>query len=87
MTTYVKRNLIAASQLLNALTGGQPDETTSSRTYRMYLKGNKFALVFIHVVDTLFFFQPEHCKGAYQDELDKRHVPQAIKDQQNAQVA
>ena len=33
--TYGKRTLIAVDQLLNTLLGGWPDETLSSRCYRL----------------------------------------------------
>lgn len=66
--TYGKRTLIAVDQLFNAILGGWPDETLSSRCYRWDRDGvrtwpRKF-------VDGLFFWQKEHCKSSYESEKE-----------------
>ena len=39
MSNYILRVLIAADQLVNALIGGNPDETLSSAAYRAEKEG------------------------------------------------
>lgn len=41
--SYGKNLLIAVDQLVNTLTGGWPDETLSSRAYRMAVDGHPLA--------------------------------------------
>lgn len=63
---YFLRVLIACNQLINALLGGMPDETLSSRAHRQHLKGNN---VLRNLINSLFFWQQDHCFLAYQEEL------------------
>lgn len=50
--------LVAIDQLGNALLGGYPDETISSRAGKRALLGKPFPAVFINA---LFFWQADHC--------------------------
>lgn len=75
--TYVMRVLIVLDQTLNTLIGGSPDETLSSRTYRRAKldKQPKKGWVLFHTfVDTLFFFQSNHCYESYKVELAHLHA-------------
>lgn len=65
---YFLRVLVGFNQLVNTLLGGWPDETLSSRAYRQHLRGRNFLRNFIN---TLFFWQNDHCKLAYEEELDR----------------
>ena len=66
---YFLRLLLAIDQLLNVLLcNGEPDETMSSAAYRMERDGRFFGFM-RPVIDTLFWFQPQHCKKAYESEL------------------
>lgn len=56
---YLFNNLIAIDQAFNALFGGDPDETLSSR----FGKRSKSNLVRIFI-DKLFFWQPNHTAKA-----------------------
>ena len=78
MRKYVYCNLIAADQLFNAAIGGAPDETLSSRIYRnACLKPHprrRWSMA-LKVVNALFFWQKNHCLGAYVSEVSRRHLP------------
>lgn len=71
---YLRNNLIALDQQLNALTGGWPDETLSSRCGRL---GHRNPYKFWKVlIDALFFWQgPNHCVNAYKKEMTRYHFP------------
>ena len=60
---YADRNSIAISQLLNTLTGGEPHETLSSRTWRKMLHGGGWGWFFLAAV--LEITEREHCMEAY----------------------
>jgi len=61
---YFLNLLIALDQFGNALLGGDPDETISSR-FGKRSKSNLFG----RCINLLFFWQPQHCqKSAEADE-------------------
>lgn len=64
--------LVALDQLLNTLIGGYADETLSSRAHRRRLRG-KGGVAW--VIDHIFFWQDEHCKTAYESELERAQLP------------
>ena len=64
--------LVAIDQLLNTLIGGYADETLSSRAHRRRLRG-KGGVAW--AIDHLFFWQTEHCKTAYESELERSQLP------------
>ena len=64
--------LVAIDQLLNTLIGGFADETLSSRAHRRRLRG-KGGVAW--VIDHIFFWQDEHCKTAYESELERAQLP------------
>ena len=67
--------LVALDQLVNTFFGGYADETISSRSHRAYVSGkrkwtrNLFNLMFF------FFWQEDHCKEAYESELNRLQYP------------
>lgn len=65
--------LVAIDQLFNTLFCGYADETISSRAYRLYLKGEKKWAY--KVINALFFWQDDHCKEAYESEVDRMQYP------------
>ena len=68
--------LIAIDQLVNTLIGGMADETLSSRAYRHYIDGSrKWPAKFINF---LFFWQKDHCREAYESEINRVHLPKGI---------
>lgn len=66
--------LIALDQLLNAMLGGYADETLSSRAYRMDGEKRRWTIA-RSVIDGLFFWDDDHCRGAYQSERLRRQLP------------
>lgn len=64
--------LVALDQLLNTLIGGYADETLSSRSHRRRLRGKGGCA---WVIDHIFFWQDEHCKTAYESELERAQLP------------
>ena len=73
---YGKALLIALDQLLNALCGGWPDETLSSRCWRMNLAGRDWPRC---VVDGLFFWEARHCQKSYESERLGRQLPPELR--------
>lgn len=70
--SYIKNNLIALDQQLNTLLGGYPDETLSSRSYRLDRKGKLLGRVFRPLIDIIFFWQDKHCYNSYLSELQRK---------------
>jgi len=68
---YAKAVLIALDQLGNAVAGGWPDETISSRSWRWHVSGIRSwpcrALDFI--------FGDRHCKDSFDSERLGRQLP------------
>lgn len=77
---YWKGVALGLDQLLNTALAGYPDETLSSRIYRCGVLDKtpkKRWVVGLKIVDTLFFFQPEHCKQSYLAEQARKHSPRS----------
>ena len=68
---------IASDQLVNAHFGGWPDETLSSRAYRLSKNGRHLPR---KVIDTLFFWDRDrssgkrHCELSFESEREGRQV-------------
>lgn len=90
LARYLTKNAIAFDQQLNALLGGDPDETLSARAYRVSLKpGFRPSKVLQPVIDVLFLWQkPDeevnakagrvitaHCERAFWKEVLRRELP------------
>ncbi len=71
--SYGKRLFIACDQLLNVVFGGWPDETLSSRAYRLACSGTVLPMKLINAV---FFWESEHCKASYESERSNAQYPQ-----------
>ena len=75
--TYAKKISIGFDQLANALFNGFPDETLSARVYRLSEENG------IHwpmkIVNALFFWQKNHCRGAYSAEQMRKHLPETYR--------
>lgn len=74
MKFWLNQVLVAIDQLINALIGGWADETLSSCAYRMDQKGARAAPLRC-LIDTIFFWQPEHCKQAFESERNRLQLP------------
>ena len=63
---YAKSVGIAAEQLINAVLSGRPSETLSVRAYRLgVLDGRTGWRSVVWFINTLFWWQKNHCRGAY----------------------
>ena len=74
---------IALDQLLNVVlsifTGNKAwaDETMSARAWRHKLDGSRSYPAWI--VDHIFFWQDNHCKTAYESEMERMHVHPSLR--------
>lgn len=59
---YLYNNLISVSIFLNTVSGGKPYQSFSARNWDLK-RNNKKNLV--NFIDTLFFFDPDHCMGCW----------------------
>lgn len=66
--------LIAIDQLLNTILWGYPDETLSSRAYRMDGKKARWTLA-RKLIDGIFFWQEEHCYQSFLTEKALHQLP------------
>lgn len=69
----LKQVLIAFDQLVNTLIGGMADETLSAAAWRWQMEGKRRWAY--RLIDTLFFFEPNHCQQAWRSELLRSHLP------------
>lgn len=70
--------LICLDQLafsLITLGHASPDETISAGLWRMEQQGKIAGRVLRPVIDRLFWFDPDHCKSAYNAEFRKLQLP------------
>lgn len=75
--------LIALDQLANAILAGWADETLSSRAYRNdSLAGKRRWRIARRVIDTLFFWEVDHCFHAFMSEVDRRQYPPSYREQE-----
>lgn len=58
MKLYLRNVLVGIDQMLNAIFGGDPDETMSSRVCR-YKDSNKAAYLVYRILN---WIQPRHCE-------------------------
>lgn len=74
---YGKALLVALDQLGNALLGGWPDETLSSRAWRLSASGKR--RLPRALIDALFFWDREgekrHCELSFESEREGRQLP------------
>ena len=69
---------IAVDQLayvLLTLGAGSPDETLSAAAWRWEQSGKLAGRVLRPLIDALFWFDPDHCRTAFESERDGRHLP------------
>lgn len=72
---YLHQLGIAVDQVLNALLAGHADETLSARSFRMQHRKKRWMMA-RKIIDTIFFWEKEHCYQAYLSERDRRHFPE-----------
>jgi hypothetical protein len=52
-----------------------PNETASACAWRMEQTSRLSGRIFRPLIDTLFFFDPEHCRVSYEDMQELRFMP------------
>ncbi len=72
---WLQQVLISVDQLANALLGGWADETLSSCAYRMERAGRPWGRITRPLIDAIFFFQPNHCRNAFECERQRVQAP------------
>lgn len=72
--TYLLHVLIAIDQLANALLGGAADETLSARAWRAESQGKVLGRVLRPLIDTLLWFDKDHCYKAWKAERDRTQI-------------
>lgn len=78
MKSYLVNLAVAFDQLVNALLLGFPDETLSSRAYRTEQDRKILGMILRPVIDTVLWFDPNHCKKSYESELDGKQRPRQL---------
>lgn len=82
MKRRVLNFLIALDQLawvVLTLGNGSPDETISAAAWRMEGQGKVMGFVLRPLIDTLFFFDPDHCRKAYNAEFRNLQLPESYR--------
>lgn len=71
---------IELDQFINTLIpNGYADESLSSRAYRRAcIKKDRMWPMWI--IDHLFFWQDEHCKAAYESEMERSQLPPSMRE-------
>lgn len=74
---------VALDQFVNTIFGGYADETISSRSHRAYVSGKRKWTR--NIINVLFFWQDDHCKKAYESEINRMQYPPEMRENQNAE--
>ena len=74
---------VALDQVVNTIFGGYADETISSRSHRAYVSGKRKWTR--NILNVLFFWQDDHCKEAYESEINRMQYPPEMRENQNAE--
>ena len=85
LTAYAKNLLVAMDQLVNAVCGGWPDETLSSRAFRWNRDGLRHWPC--QIIDRIFFWDTEkrdgltvsHCQLSYESEQLRLQQPPELR--------
>lgn len=78
MVKYLLNLLIAIDQLVTATLGGYPDETLSSYAWRLEAQGKFFGFT-RKLIDSLFWWDPNHCYNAMTSERNRLQVPPELR--------
>lgn len=70
---YFKKLFIAIDQLINTLFNGMPDETISASIYRNKDRALRWLIAY-KVINNIFFWQKDHCKEAWESEINRKHI-------------
>jgi hypothetical protein len=78
MWNYIRNILIGLDQWVTTWVGGHPDETLSSYAYRLKVQGKPFGFM-CDAINAIFWWQSNHCRGAYRDERERRQMPPELR--------
>jgi hypothetical protein len=76
--SYLGRIAIAYDRWVNALLEGSPEETLSSRAWRMQVKHQPYWWWLASMINGIFFWQSNHCRGAYHQEVLRGNIPKEL---------
>ena len=79
MSRRCKQIPIAIDQLINTICGGWADETISSVAWRKRHEGKGWGLL-RKMIDSLFFWQENHCESAYLSEKNRLQCPPELRE-------
>lgn len=69
---YFRNVVVAVDQLFNALTGGDEDETISSRLGKAKRNGSKLAKMLCAIINTVVFWDKgDHCANSIEEDEGK----------------
>ena len=68
LSQYIFNLFVSISQFWNAILGGDPDETISSRCGKASRCGNPFVARFLEPLINLIFCDPTHCLDAIEED-------------------
>ena len=72
--------LIAYDQLVNTYFKGWADESISSRAYRRSVNCIEPKSKFLEkLINSIFFWEPDHCKNAYESEQLRSQLPPELR--------
>ncbi len=72
---YILDGLIWIDQGVNWLLGGSPDHTLSGRVGYNALKGKQWAICWQEVINTIFFWDEDHCFESIEWVIMQREYP------------
>ncbi len=78
LAKYGYNVLVALDQFINTIFAGYPDETLSARSWRKAQAGQWFWRAMRWGVDMIFFWEPGHCKAAFENEAARGHSPREL---------
>lgn len=71
---------IAIDQLANTIFYGSPDETMSSRAWRLEQeRGRKWPRI---LIDMLLWFDKDHCYQSYLSEIERKQLPPQMRNKE-----
>jgi hypothetical protein len=70
---YVLGVLGALTQLLNAILGGDRDQSFSSRSWEALQAGKSWPSVIVPLLDRIFFWERQHCYRAFQSDIERSY--------------
>ena len=71
--SYIKNVAISIDKLANSLLWGSNAETLSARAYRMNDKKKRWRVT-RSIIDTLLFWDKEHCKASYEASVARKRA-------------